>query len=953
MTEQEKSDYAKREEEVLELWNTQGTFEQSLQKDAPNGDFTFYDGPPFATGLPHYGHLLQSAVKDAVPRYKTMQGFRVNRTWGWDCHGLPIENIVEKELGTKSKKDIEAMGIKKFNDLCREKIFAYAKEWERIIPRFGRWADMKNAYKTMDTAYMEKEWWAFKQLYEKGFIYENYRSMHICPRCETTLSQGEVSEGYKDVKDLSATVVFELTDEPGTYLLAWTTTPWTLPGNVALAVGFDIEYVTIASIATNKKYIVAKERVPSLFALVGDEYVLASESIHIKGKDLVGKAYVPLFDFYAKDENLKNKENGWKVYAADFVTTDDGTGIVHIAPAFGTDDMNLGKQHNLPFVQHVAQDGTFKKEAGEYAELDLKPRAKEKFDEPREADITMLRVLAEKGALFAKEKYEHSYPHCWRCDTALLNYATSSWFVAVEKLKPTLLETAQDINWSPAHIKEGRWGQWLVGARDWSISRQRFWANTIPVWRCAECKKETVIGSIAELKEKSGIEVSDLHKDVVDEITWQCTCGGTMTRVPDVLDTWFDSGSVPFASEGEFKTADFIAEGQDQCRAWFYYQHVLAGGLFGKEAFSNCAVTGIVLAEDGKKMSKKLQNYPDPMYILNTYGADAMRLYMLGSPVVRAESLSFAEKEVGEIARKTIGRLINVYEFYELYRKGTGPSAQGAVSTHVLDQWIIARVRQTHAEVTKAMDAYVLDDAVRPLHQLVDDLSTWYLRRSRERIKNGDADALSVLAWTLKEIAKMFAPFAPFTAEWLWHRVKRGDDPTSVHFATWSAVHTPDTEVLSTMVHARNYVVLGLFARSEAGIKVRQPLQSFTIGAGFEPSPLFSFVKDIIADELNVKEVIVDPTFTKEGQHGGHWWLNTTLTPALIIEGHARDIIRAIQDARKQAGLKPDDVIAVQLAGAPEHEHALSVHQADIAKQTNAQNITFSGHAAALSVTLI
>jgi isoleucyl-tRNA synthetase len=633
-----RSAVAQREEDILRFWNEHGIFEKSLQKDAPKGDFVFYDGPPFATGTPHYGHLLQSAIKDAIPRYKTMRGYRVPRQWGWDCHGLPIENIVEKTLGSSSKKDIMAMGVKAFNDKCREQIFTFIHEWERIIPRFGRWADMANPYRTMDFEYMQSEWWAFKTLHEKGLIYEDYRSMHICPRCETTLSQGEVAEGYKDVKDLSATVRFHLKSgqkfaggryetKDTAYILAWTTTPWTLPGNVALAVGADIRYTSLRVGDVPEMFIVATDLVPKVFE--GKDIEVVHDDM--AGADLIDLEYEPLFDYYAKDETLKNRENGWKVYAADFVTTDTGTGIVHIAPAFGADDMALGKEKKLPFVQHVKMDGTFAPEVTDFAGRDLKERVRGEEKAVRQIDVDITKFLGEK--IFAKESPLHSYPHCWRCDTALLNYATSSWFVAVEKQKEKLLETAKDINWSPAHIKEGRWGQWLAGARDWSISRQRFWANTIPVWRCEKCKQDDVLGSAEELEQASGTKVTDLHKDVVDEITFTCECGGTMKRVPDVLDTWFDSGSVPFATKGygeaqakageKLQPADFIGEAQDQCRAWFYYQHVLAGGLFGTEAFKNCVVTGIVLAEDGKKMSKKLKNYPDPGVVIESFGADA------------------------------------------------------------------------------------------------------------------------------------------------------------------------------------------------------------------------------------------------------------------------------------------------------------------------------------------
>ena len=906
-----KGDIAAREEAVLAFWNEHKIFEKSLAKDALRGDFVFYDGPPFATGTPHYGHLLQSAIKDAIPRYKTMRGYRVARQWGWDCHGLPIENIVEKEIGSKSKKDILAMGVKAFNDKCREQIFTFIHEWERIIPRFGRWADMKRPYATMDFEYMQSEWWAFKTLHKKGLVYEDYRSMHICPRCETTLSQGEVSEGYKDVKDLSATVKFKVKNPEkhglpeNTYLLAWTTTPWTLAGNVALAVGQDINYS-----------LTEREGTSVIQKAIED----GGEPSILKGSKLVGVEYEPLFDYYQKDENLKNRENGWKVYAADFVTTDTGTGIVHIAPAFGADDMKLGKEKNLPFVQHVKMDGTFAPETGEFAGLDLKPRAKDKPEEIREADLTIVRALGDK--VFSTEKYSHSYPHCWRCDTALLNYATSSWFVAVERLKPTLLETAKNINWSPAHIKEGRFGQWLEGARDWSISRQRFWANTIPVWRCESCKKYDVFGSAAELEKASGVQVTDLHKDVVDEITVPCACGGTGRRVPDVLDTWFDSGSVPFATKsyGESQAtageklapADFIGEAQDQTRAWFYYQHVLAGALFGAEAFKNCVVTGIVLAEDGKKMSKKLKNYPDPSEMIDTYGADAMRLYMLSSPVVRAESLSFSEKEVGELSRKVFGRLANVYEFYALYRQELQIETVSDEKA-ALDGWIIDRLVETLKEVTMGLENYQLDVAARPLDKFVDDLSTWYLRRSREIIKNSEdgGRSVAVLGFVLMETAKMMAPFAPFFADWLWRNLRRDDWVESVHLLSWNEAllaHPVNIERIAQMQEVRNVVSLALEARARSKIPVRQPLARLGLVSGgkeFAPELI-----ELIKDEVNVKDVAriagLPEGFVVE--------LDTTITPELREEGMVREIIRAIQAARKEAGMQPGQQTTARLS---------------------------------------
>lgn len=928
--------YPKEEEKILEFWNEKKIFEKSLEQTKKGKAFVFYDGPPFATGTPHYGHLLQSVIKDAIPRYKTMQGFYVERQWGWDCHGLPIENIVEKELGTKSKKEIMEMGVKKFNDLCREKIFTFIKEWEIMIPRFGRWVDMKNSYRTMDFEYMQKEWWAFKELYKKGLIYEDYRSMHICPRCETTLSQGEVAEGYKNIKDLSVTVKLKVKEnslpfftkatqgtQENIYFLAWTTTPWTLPGNVALAVGEKIKYVLIEKkyLETEKKenLILAEERTKDVlgfgdFALGTTAFTVDDGKISylildkFLGSDLVGLEYEPLFDYYAKNENLKNRENGWKVVSADFVTTEDGAGIVHIAPAFGADDMMLGKQKNLPFVQHVKMDGTFKLENGQFAGLNLKPRAKDKPEEIREADLTIVKHLEEKALVFKYEKYEHSYPHCWRCDTALLNYATSSWFVAVEKIKPGLLKTAEKINWSPEHIKEGRFGQWLEGARDWSISRQRFWANTIPVWRCEQCKKEIVFESAKELEKYSGVLVKDLHKDIVDKIIFDCNCKGKMIRVPDVLDTWFDSASVPFATNREMP-ADFIGEAQDQTRAWFYYMHVLAGGLFKKPAFKNCVVAGIVLAEDGKKMSKKLKNYPDPTEMINKYGADAMRFYMLSSPVVQAENFSFSEKGVDEIVKKNISRLYNVLSFYQLYQNNTIASD---ASKNILDVWILSRLNQLIKTVTQGYENYRMDLATRPITDFIDDFSVWYLRRSRDRFKEEAQDktnALATMRFVLQNFALVIAPAMPFFAEYVFFAVKENDSQESVHLCAWPKVNKKivDNDLEEKMDEVRKIVNLALAERVVKAIKVRQPLALLKIKNTKSKIKDKEEFLDLIKDEVNVKEI------TFSGNIVGEVELDTNLTEELKEEGIIREIIRFVQGKRKDQNLVPTDKISVKI----------------------------------------
>lgn len=954
---------AQREEQIQAFWDTARIFEKSVAQEAPRGEFVFYDGPPFATGLPHYGHISVGTIKDVVARYKTMQGYRVPRRWGWDCHGLPIENIVEKEIGSKHKKDIvEGVGVAKFNELCRSKVLEYADEWKRIIPRLGRWADMENPYFTMSKDFMESVWWAFKQLYDKKLVYEDYRSMHICPRCETTLSQGEVADGYKEVKDLSVTVKFKVTDPEkhglpeNTYLLAWTTTPWTLPGNVALAVGPNNRYQkltlddgsTVIAIAERAADVLQKHNVMLKGAKPGlDERDDVTVLGAIPGSELVGVEYEPLFDYYAKSEALKNRENGWRVYAADFVTTDTGTGIVHIAPAFGADDMALGKKEKLPFVQHVKMDGTYTPETEVFAGLDLKPRAKDKPEEIREADLTIIRALGEK--VFATEKYTHSYPHCWRCDTALLNYATGSWFVAVEQLKPLLLTTAHGVAWSPEHIKEGRFGKWLEGARDWSISRQRFWASVIPVWRCAECKAEEVFGSTEELHKKSGVLVADLHKHVVDEVTYPCGCGGTMKRVPDVLDTWFDSGSMPygqvhypFENKERFEKtfpAHFITEAQDQTRAWFYYLHVLSGALFGTHAFNNVIVNGIVLAEDGKKMSKKLKNYPDPLLVADTAGADAMRLYMMSSPVVRAENLNFSEQAVQELSRKVIDRLVNTYTLYALYKDT--PHEARSDSPHVLDAWIVALLKKTQREVTEAYEAYQLDRATRPLIDLVDDISTWYVRRSRDRIKGEGEDrvqALSTLAYVLREYARLAAPVMPFIAEWLWQELKTPRDTESVHLARWvdvDAATDAEQDILNIMAEVRTHASLGLEARARAKIIVRQPLASITLRPLAQGRGLTETYIDIIKDEVNVKEVRFDP-YAHEVVT-----LDTTLTPELVREGEVRELLRAVQEKRKEAQLMPHNTITLTVQDSPDMRTRIEVGREQLSRQAGVSEIVY------------
>lgn len=928
------------EKEILKFWQESKIFEKSLENRKDAQEYTFYDGPPFATGTPHYGHIVASTMKDVVPRYWTMRGFHVDRKWGWDCHGLPIENIVEKEMGSKSKSEIEKLGVEKFNELCRSKVLKYVDDWKIVIRRMGRWADMDNAYKTMDLSYMESVWWVFKELWNKGLIYEGYRSMHVCPRCETTLSQQEVSEGYIDVKDLSTIAKFQLIDEENVNVLAWTTTPWTLIGNVALAVNPEIEYVYVETVNLEEGgefkdeiFIVAKDRVGDLFKDKKIEIVR-----QVSGAQLIGKKYKPVFDYYA-NPNTPNFANGWQIVGGDFVGAEDGTGVVHIAPAFGEDDLALGQKNNLPFVQHVGMDGIIKPEAGEFAGLHVKD-----IDDHMKTDIEIVKYLAKNKLLFAKEKYEHSYPHCWRCDTPLMNYATSSWFVKVSEIKPSALTLAKQINWSPENIKEGRFGKWLEGARDWSISRQRFWASVIPIWRC-ECGELKVFGSVMELEAASGQKVDDLHKHIVDKITVPCDkCSQQMRRVPDVLDTWFDSGSMPYAQQHyPFENnekfdrnfpAEFIAEGVDQTRAWFYYQHIIATAIKQSPAFKNVIVNGTVLAEDGKKMSKRLQNYPDPMIMFDKYGADAIRFYLMSSPVVAAQNLNFSEKDVAELTRGMMRMLWNSYSFFVLYANidkwEHSDLFQHSTAKNLLDRWILSELNTLVVSVHDGMEAYELHHAARAFPKFVDDLSNWYIRRSRKRFWKSENDsdkneAYATLHHVLVTLSKMLAPFAPFIAEEIYKNLTGKE---SVHLADLPTGdrHHVDEFLNDEMRRVREIITEGLQLRAQAKIKVRQPLAKVSIKGVFQDE-----LMEIIKEELNVKDVVVDAAQEVKVV------LDTTLTELLVQEGKAREVVRHIQELRKEADYEVDNKITVWYNGLSQ---VFEQFGASIAKETLSEAIS-------------
>lgn len=1131
MDDSKKTEIAKREEETLRFWKDADIFNKSVNKEANDGDVVFYDGPPFATGTPHYGHLVPGTVKDVIPKYQTMKGKKVVRRWGWDCHGLPIEKLIQEENNLNSKEDIEKFGIENFNNKARANVFKYNAEWKEIIPRTGRFVDMENVYTTMDTSYSQSVIWMFKELYSKGLIYEGFKSMHISPKLETPLSNFEVNLGYKDITDISVTVKFELVEEQGTYILAWTTTPWTLPGNAALAVNSSIEYVKVKS--EGGQYILAKEALEKEFE--GKEYTLVDS---FTGDVLVGKKYRPIFDYYFKKEDLENRENGWKVYDASFVEVSEGTGVVHIAPGFGSEDLELSMENKIPIISHVKMDGRFVDDVSDFKGLEVKPK-----DDHQRTDIEIIKYLASKDKLFSKKKITHSYPHCWRTDAPLINYAMSSWYVKVTDIKEKLIKENQKVNWVPENVGKNRFGNWLEEAKDWSISRSRYWGNPLPVWK-NEDGDVVVLGSLEEIKEKTkstnkyfimrhgqatsnekefvssdntvqsnltekGVEVVkntalhlsqkpdviitspltrtletaqivadtlgisrdkivvdkriqetqvgenfngkpisnyrnffdnqkekffktpaggenlltlkkrvgdfiydidssykdqtiliitheyvvwmlesikdgldvdktvlikegnddfvptghakeyefakiphnddyelDFHRPYIDDISFEIE-GKRYKRVEDVFDTWVDSGSVPFASngyplnkdnfnppgflkKGKGYPADFIAEGLDQTRGWFYTMLVLNTALFDKAPYKNVMVSGLVLAEDGRKMSKSLKNYPEITEVLDKYGADALRFFLINSPVVRAEDLLFSEKGVDEVVKKILNRLLNVYTFYELNLKQE--IYKSAESTHALDRFILERLKQTKNQVTESLDKYEIGKAIRPFISFIDELSTWYIRRSRDRFKEGDIDAFRTTKYVLDEISKLMAPFIPFISEYIYQKINGYDFKEfdkSVHLENWPQKEDVDMKIIEQMDEVRDIVNSALEARSSEGIKVRQPLQKITVKANEFDNELV----EILKDEINVKEVIFNNDQKEKVI------LDTKLTKGLLEEGAVRDIIRLIQSQRKDAKLNPNDLVALSIH--IENPELIEKHEEEIMRATNLNKIQF------------
>lgn len=1096
-----KSEVAKREEEILKFWEENKIFEKSLGKKAPRGEFVFYEGPPTANGKPGIHHLVARAFKDAIPRYKTMQGFHVRRKAGWDTHGLPVELQVEKQLGLKSKKEIEEYGVAAFNQKCKESVWEYKEMWEKFTKRIGYWVDEKDAYITYKNEYIESVWNVLKKVSEKGLLYKDYKVVPWCPRCGTALSSHELAQGYETVKDLSVYAKFKIIGFEKAYFLAWTTTPWTLPGNVALAVGKDIVYVEVR--VGEEILVLAKDRL----SIIEGEYKIIAEH---KGSEMVGMQYEPLYDFLSTEFGDKNKEvfeKAYKVYVADFVNTTDGTGIVHTAVMYGQDDFVLGTQVGLPKVHTVLDTGHFINEMGFLAG---------KFVKDEETTVSIIKDLAHRGLLFKKEKYEHTYPHCWRCKTPLIYYARDSWYIRMSELRDKLVKENEKINWEPAHFKEGRFGEWLREVKDWAISRERYWGTPLPVWQNQK-GEISVIGSIADLKKhtkKSGnqyfvmrhgeaennvlniinsdlnnvyhlteggkeqaikagkdlkskkidlifsspfarcletaeiikreLNISseimvddrlrelkfdeefenknfdsyrsgsresytdvtkrvgeflyelegkyknrnilitthgagviglenvvgsiekhekpkfaeptnldfvplphnenyelDLHKPYIDEVELVDEDGNELKRTKEVMDVWFDSGAMPFAQDhypwNEEKwhyPADYIAEAVDQTRGWFYTLHAV-GVLLGEgHAYKNVICLGHILDKDGKKMSKSVGNVVDPWLMIEKYGVDAIRLWMY-SVNQPGDSKNFDEKTVDELVKKVFNPITNVLAFYELY--AIADSQANTKSDQVLDRWILSRLNQLVGEGTQHLNRYKLFEATRLIRDFINDFSTWYVRRSRDRFKSemqeDKNNALATTKFVLLELAKYLAPFAPFFAEDLYRKLRGDNDPESVHLCEWPKSGKVNEEILTNMEEVRRIVSLALEKRMTANIKVRQPLRELRVKS-LELKGKEEYL-ELIKDEVNVKEILFDQELETEVI------LNTEITPELQKEGNVRELVRAVQDLRKQKNLLPSESVILKIETDEAGKKFVEESEKEIKKPTNVSDFVF------------
>lgn len=952
--------FSQVEQEILKFWQDNNIFKKTLQKNSPKGSFVFFEGPPTANGKPGLHHVLARSFKDLIPRFKTMQGYLVERKAGWDTQGLPVELQVEKELGFKGKPDIEKYGVKEFNAKCKEDVWKYQAEWEKLTTRMGFWLDLDNPYVTYDNSYIESLWWILQQVDKAGYLYQDYKVVPHCPRCGTGLSSHEVAQGYKLVKDKSVYVKFHLVPnqkfgssdqyytKDSAYILSWTTTPWTLPGNVALAVGEDIKYTGVRIKDTKELLILATDLLDKVLGQVEFEKVHDYE-----GKDLVGLEYEPLFNI----PSLQN-DKSHRVYAADFVTTTDGTGVVHTAVMYGEDDFNLGSQEGLPKHHTVDDSGLFTQEVPDLAGQFVK---KDKTEE------SIINYLSDKGLLFKQELYEHDYPFCWRCSTPLLYYAKPSWFIKMSALREDLKQANNKINWQPEHIKDGRFGEWLDGIKDWAISRERYWGTPLPIWLCDNkgCQHKIVISSLQELGEKSGQILPqnfDVHRPFIDEITWSCKkCGsGTMKRVPEVADCWFDSGSMPFAQWGyphkpksaeallNHYPADFIAEAIDQTRGWFYTLLAVATLLKKSGAvkelpedsltppYKNVICLGHINDKRGQKMSKSKGNIVDPWEMIEKFGVDAVRwhFYTMNQP---GEPKNFDPLAVAEVIKKNFLILLNVVSFYQLYSADASLPKIKPESDSILDKWILALLEQLVNKVTDNLEKYEVTEASRSLSVFINELSTWYVRRSRDRFKQDGTDkqsAVTVLGYTLHQLILLMAPFTPFLSENIYKKIN--GDLESVHLADWPVsrqLTEIDNQVLSQMLGLRKIVEMALAARADKKIKIRQPLGKLTV-VGVDLLPEYH---EIIKDEINIKEV----SFTPAGELKVD--LDDNITPELKMEGLQREFIRQINALRKNLKLTINDLVEIKINCSAELKEAVGkADQEWLKRSVLAKTVTFT-----------
>jgi len=910
---------SKKEEEILDFWEKNKIFEKSLEKTKDKPRFVFYEGPPFANGLPGIHHLLVRAFKDVVLRYKTMQGFFVKRKAGWDTHGLPTEMSAEKKLKINSKKEIEK-DIGGFINECRNNIFLYKKEWEEFTQRIGYWLDLKNPYITCSDEYIETLWWILKQIWGKGLLFQDYKVVPYCPRCGTSLSSHEVAQGYKTIRENSIYVKFPIKKEKNAYFLVWTTTPWTLPGNVAIAINPELSYLKIK---TGKEYLyLAKERLSAIM----NEYDEISKEI--KGKDLIGKEYEPIFNFTKLDKKAHY------LVAGDFVSTQEGTGMVHIAPAFGEDDMVVGQKNNLPIILNVDEEGKFKKEVKPWAGKFVK-----------DADPLIIKELKEKNILFKEEPYEHEYPFCWRCDSPLLYYAKQSWFIKTTAVKDKLIENNKKINWVPEYLKEGRFGEWLKDVKDWNLSRERYWGTPLPIWQCEKCDKTICIGSIEELEEKKepSSEIKNLHRPQIDEVFLKCECGGKMKRVKEVIDCWFDSGAMPFAQshypfenrefidKKEFFPADFICEGVDQTRGWFYTLLTISTLLGFESPYKNVVSTGLVLDGKGKKMSKSKGNVVLPSDIIDKYGADVARFYFYTINSV-GDPKKFDFKDIQSLYRRFFDTLINSRKFFTLYaEKGFKPE-KDFKTNNLLDKWILSSLESLNFKTIERLDNYDIVGAARLFEEFIDDLSNWYIRRSRKRLQKPENNqekekASQTLYYVLLKSSILLAPFVPFSAESAYQDL--GGEKESIHLEDYPLPKKEliDEKLEEKMKKTREVIALALAERAKAGIKVRQPLKELIIAESYLKKE--EELIDLIKEEVNVKKI----------GFGDALKLDVEISLELKEEGIIREIIHNIQETRKKAGLNPGDDISVGYSGDPELEKLLDKNKKLVLKKARVKGL--------------